>query len=387
LLLEAADNLTNKGWRAIPKLSIGYALLCFTHLPSTVIFSAIPLIYIAVFSARGRRFISVILGLIAAAIGVCLSAVYLLPLIQNQPYIRTDNFVSGRFSYVNNFFSSYSAVGFLLVIFPLIALYYGLPKIHKQQLFNAPVRFWVIMLGALSFMVLPLSRPLWDLLPPLQNLQFPFRFFTGMLPGAVFIAALWLPQNRIKFLYKILFPVILICVSITISKAVFTHEIAAGVKPVIGYNLTPFGKGYMQTKWLPSEDAVTKTDYMYSLPRLYQAMPYARLSEGKGSISLLTQTPRTIKLSADIDSANALAVIKQFYFPGWHITPETIKIEPNKEGLLSFQLPRGKHEIILHAAWKGEREGTIISLVALLLVAMIAMAAKGGRTNAISPTV
>ena len=54
-----------------------------------------------------------------------------------------------------------------------------------------------------AFMALPLSRPIWRVLPPLQETQFPWRWLILFSMGASLLAALALPlltevANRVK---------------------------------------------------------------------------------------------------------------------------------------------------------------------------------------------
>jgi hypothetical protein len=371
-LLEASHELLQKSWVAVPKLALAFAALFLTHLPSVVIFSAVPCLYIVVFAAPRQRLSCLGLVMLSVTLAAGLTAIYWMPLVQNHAFIRLQSFTSGRFFYANNFSNIYAFVGFLLVIVPLAFLGYFLCRENGACVLDKPVRFWLTILTGYVFMVLPLSRPLWALLPPLQNLQFPFRFYTGMVPGAVYVATRWLSHLKEKSLYKILFVPVLLCVSVVSSQRLFTHTEDPAVTPVLTYNLTPFIAGQMQTIWAQHEN-YPREDFMYELPGKYSSMPVAELSQGEGSVTGNIQSPRRINLHADITSAKASIAIRQFYFPGWQVVPESIKIEPDKEGLLSFVLTHGKHDITLQATWKGEREGLLISVLSLLLIVVIAV--------------
>jgi hypothetical protein len=370
-LLEAAHEMTQKDWHAIPKLSIAYALLCLTHLPSLIVFGAVPCLYVIVFTPRERRISAAILAVLAGVLGTGLAAVYLLPLIQNRPYLTSDHFITGKFFYANNFLDMQSFEGLFLVIVPLIILCSELPsKIRRQQIAK-PVLFWVVVLAVYVFMVLPLSKPLWNILPPLQNLQFPFRFFTGMLPGVVFIAACWLPHVKSQSFYKMLFLATMVWCVVVSSAMVFTREISPAVAPILASDFTPLAAS-VQTHWMADEGV----DEPMHMPKQYLAMKPAEFAEGKGRVSITSRGPRIIMLHAEVDSPEAIITLRHFYFPGWLAEPEGLKVEPHK-GLLSLRLPHGSHDVTLRVPWfAGEREGTIVSLCTILLLGGLIVAAR-----------
>lgn len=90
---------------ALVGFAITYALLIMTHLPTTLIFSIIPIGYAAVLSADAKL---QNIGKIAASmiLGAGLSAIYLYPAMTMQKYVFLDQMTVGYFSYKNWLFFS-----------------------------------------------------------------------------------------------------------------------------------------------------------------------------------------------------------------------------------------------------------------------------------------
>lgn len=359
LLMDVAYDVAKKGWQSLPKLSLAYALLCTTHLPTMLMFAAVPCLYVMVFAPRGKRLFLGMLSGCFALLGISLAAVYLLPALLNKNYIATEHFLDANLVYANDFLDTYSQLGIVSVVLPLLVLYFELSKQARKTLMSSNIRFWIAVVAVFLFMAMPLSKPIWDAIPALQHLQFPFRFFLVMLPGAVFIAVHFLPYARSRTLYKGLFAVGLACAAIYSSEiAFFARETPVAV--ILKHNL--LARPEYQTRWMEKENI----DFRTHVPERFLAMKSATLTEGKGSASIIEQGSRSILLHTDITSPEATVVLQRFYFPGWEANPRSIAVS-QRDALLSITAPKGSRTISLTLAWfAGEREGMIISIGAFI---------------------
>jgi hypothetical protein len=343
----------------LPRLSLAYALLCSTHLPSIVMFACVPCLYVLVFSPKGKRIFYAGLACFFALLGIGLVAVCLLPAFLNKNYIAAEHFLDGNLVYANDFLDTYSQLGIVAVVLPLIVLYMELPKNMRKELITPNVKFWIAIESAFFFMVMPLSKPIWDAIPALQHLQFPFRFLLAMQLGAVFIAIQWLPYTRSKYVYKGLFVAGLVCA------AIYSSEIAFFAKPspvavILKNNL--LARPEYQTRWMEKEDI----DFRTNVPKRFLDMKSANIIEGKGTASIVEQGSRTIMLHSDITSREARVNVQRFYFPGWQTEGNSIAVS-HDDALISVRLPKGSHDITLVLPWfAGEREGMIISIGAFI---------------------
>jgi len=369
LLLEAAHDMTQKNWRAIPKLSVAYALLALTHLPTTTVFAAIPCLYVSAFAPRGKHVSYLFLSGFAAALGACLAALYLLPAVENKPFVTSIHFLDDQLVYSHNFYHLRAIGGLFCIPLPLLGLYTELPKAMRRH-FPSPVRFWIIISFAIFFMITPLSRPIWDHVTFLHYLQFPFRFYNAMVPGAVFIAISWLPhvkKNRNFFLWFT--GVCLIYMAAYCEEAYFLNN-NTHAESILKHN-TVVAPEY-HTHWM--EDAGINSQW--GLPEHYMAMAPVTFMQGSGQAEIVAQTPRSITLHADISSPKTTLVLRRFYFPGWQTENSSVTIH-EAQGLLAVDAPSGSYDITLALPWfAGEKMGISISLAALFLWIALMLAAR-----------
>src|SRR5712664_228152 len=77
-----------------------------THLPTTLIFSPIPVAFILLFAPPGERWNLVMKTLLGMSLGFGLSAAFLLPALGLQKYVSMEVMQEGHFFYRNHFFGS-----------------------------------------------------------------------------------------------------------------------------------------------------------------------------------------------------------------------------------------------------------------------------------------
>lgn len=356
LLLIAAHRVAAMAWRGVPLLAALYALLALTHVPSTIVFGGVPVLYAAFLAAPGNRRRAFVLASLAALLGAALAMFYLLPAKLNQPFIMSGYFLGGNGDYTLNFWKVRNLVAVMFVALPLIGFFTELPRGTKRRLTDATVRFWLWIIALFAFMTSYLSYPLWKLLPILAYLQFPWRMMVGAMPAAVYICARWLPHVRSRTFF-LWFSGLVLGINGYVSVQSLFFESSRPLGDSLNYSLV-VSREY-QTTWMAEQDIWTYT----AIPDALHEMPQALLAEGRGKLAITAWEPRRIALSADIASKEARVDLRRFYFPGWQ--SGEYAAGPHK-ALLSLTLPKGKHEVALTLPWfNGEREGMLISLSAL----------------------
>lgn len=343
LVLTAIDRMRQSAWRGVPVLALAIALLVLAHAPSLMAFAAVPPAYAFAMANRGQRRRQLVLTGISGLLAALLCSVYLLPMLLNRPFIRSEIYTQGRLGYAANFFFPNTLFGLCLIILPLLALYLE----QRANPWNKPLVFWSAMLAFMLFMVSPFSRFIWDIITPLQYLQFPLRFYNPMLPGAVFIAASWLPTAKSRHVYACLFATMLAYASLTGWQTWFADT--KPVRPFLGIGAT---REY-QTRWMSD----TRTD-----SPVPPDFGHAKITQGRGQLRVDRWTARKITLHADIGKGGGRVTLHRFYFPGWSAG------EPDG-ALLSVPLKEGAQEAELTFEPSGEVMGTRISLAALCLLA------------------
>lgn len=370
LLLEAAHDITLDARRGLLKMSIGYGLLFLTHLPSALAFAPIPIAY-AGLMADDRRLLRVLAALGASAWGAAMAALYLLPAAANKIYIHSDEFISGKFAFYYNFYHIQAAFGLLLVLLPLAGLFIELPRPLRKQPFTPLMKFHIFIIVVLTYMMLPISEPLWRLLPPLAYLQFPYRFFNAMLPSVVLIIVIWLPHMKSRGFYFRASLCMLVLAAAMVYDGMFQDN-----KNTPVYNReTLFARQAITIHDIQASQRIIQPEYQtlwmdeagVNAMRLGDliSLPQASLVQGKGSVSVSEWSPRRIVLQADVASREAHLVLRRFYFPGWEAG--TFVAEPYR-ALLSARISHGRHDVQFTLPYfDGERLGLRISIAAGIL--------------------
>src|ERR1043165_1937043 len=188
--------------RDIAGLAITYALLLFTHLPLAVIGSMALLVYTLVRLESPGKLLKLAKLSFGVVLGVSLSAIYWVTMIAEKDWIAADKLEPNSLpGYSNNFVLSALSPDNLTVwwvnILTLMTLLLCAPAVvFLFRNSSAPLRIVqpVIIVTAFAlFMSLPLSWPIWRVLRPLQDTQFPWRWLAIFSMGASVVGAAALP--------------------------------------------------------------------------------------------------------------------------------------------------------------------------------------------------
>lgn len=390
--------MSNHIWAAI-----FIALLMLTHpLVFLPFFGLYSLWHFALlFLNRKASFIRNLFGfLLHSSLGFALSAFFWLPSIAEKHLTLTDQFLTkGLASYkihfvcVSQLWNSpwgfggstpgcFDGISFMLgkiYIFTILAALFLITVIIVQKKGVQkiyPVIISMLLLLISLFMTTSYSKFLWDLIPQLWYLQFPWRFFEfTTLFSAILAGFLIFKIRNIKF--KISLATILILTILTFQSKYFVPQ---------SYDRSATDKSLtteQQIKWV-----VSSTSFEY-MPK---GMP-TRISEnggnmlditidqvGKtgyeiksGTIKNLTEKyyPHKVSLSAE-SPGGAVLQFPITNFPGWtaSLDQKNISIDDNNRlKLITVNFPKGKHLLELNFTNTPVRNiGNMISLVAVLLL-------------------
>lgn len=375
---------------AIAGFAISYGLLCMTHLPTTLIFSPVPISYVVLMSKRCQKAkVLVRLGL-ALFLGVGLSAIYLVPALTTQKYVLLEEIASRPFFYyANNFLWDKrvippALIEFVVYLGVLVGLMAGISVcafIGSYKTLSKSGRwesiYWFTIAGVSSLMILPLSKPIWQLFPILQIIQFPWRFnvvltvaTTALITLGVYvfhkITQGW-QKNVLVFGMLLLTSTILTSVGMMDTHV---HRLTFNSDSVI--RMSQDASEY-RPKWVAAE--IFDRSLVYELGK---NLPNAKVTTGEGSVSIKQWQPRKIVLQTNAKT-DVTVTLKQFYYPGWtaRLTSKLkqLPVEPSpREGLLRVKVPQGQYTIrvTLDAGWQ-ERLGQVMSAVCALIVVLLAL--------------
>ncbi len=327
--------------RDIAGLAACYALLVFTHLPLTVIGSLALLVYALIRMRPQRRVRTLLQFAGAAALGLAASAIFWVTMIAElrligMNVVHHEAGVDYRHNFVLSTLSPDNLNVWWMNIILLMTLLLSAPVVLllRRDAVNERRRLRPVALFTLFtvFMTVPVSRPIWNLLKPLQETQFPWRWLSLVSMGIAVVTAGALPllfqsdktTDRIKRL--------LIAGAMTIA-VVFSlsHVIReAQYLPARAFENT-----------LAEVRGSASISYWLPLGASPTAKPMAvAVDANDRAVTVQTWTPESRRFSVAAGNATE-ARVRTFYYPHWTARSghQRLNIRPDKEGVLLVSLP------------------------------------------------
>lgn len=403
LILWGLDHLAKRPSlrRMIPP-ALAYAGLTVTHNLSAFIFSLCALLPYVVFCVLRLKFqvprfklhklllvVSSFIG--ALLIGVLLAAWYWLPTLAETGDVQMTAQTSGYFYYGQHFRAAdlvqpkfifdyyaitperptaFAAMGLMQTILALAGGIAVVLTSIRLRSAGRDLRFEVsylifVLAGLLltTWLVTPLSRPLWDILSPLQLIQFPWRilsaqaFFTALLTGAIpsLFPPRWGEGKGKKRWHWIIAAIVALLLAIA-GLAGLRPEylpIAADEVTVERLQLYELFTGNIGTtiryEWLPRW-AVPRP---FTGPALFDPdRPPRAIPLGGELVSTveITHEPTRRVWTVETGASGAELAFPLYYWPGWRATVDgtPVKVQPAaNSGYLSLTVPPGKHTVTM----------------------------------------
>lgn len=412
--------------RYIVLTGMAYAGLILTHLPSAVLIIPFMAIYVGVFVTR-RSFVQQFLSLAAVgAIGVALSAVYIIPALFMRDYLQPDIWLNqagthympeysllfsgttpkfGMLVYADIAIATVAAlsvVGAMVVVNRLSgAAYLPVKDEHRRMLIAALISF------ALSWLLMNVvSREIWINFAILRQVQFPWRLGLGVDFWAASAIAVGLSNiTRVTAASKhrwtqILRPMIYLAVMLIPITVVAAHMVKYRGSLTEG----AWAGAMPEVFWVPDEYhsiwAVESTAFKeaasYSEFRTHIAtlpkIAVERAVTPDEQMMMDRVGPSAFTITASL-TAPAQITARQAFFPTWKLsdvaTGVEIPIEPSKAtGLISAALPVGQNQFRLSVEpSRSERVGGAVSAITtfmclLILIAPLMRSWRLGPTHA-----
>ncbi len=299
-------------------------------------------------------------------------------------------------------------LGFAIIILSLIAVPFLHPRINRKAVFI----FLVLTLLSMAFTT-ALSEPLWRRLTILQKLQFPYRFLqipafcvpalAGLLAGPMCILDSRWPRRILPFLV-VLVPIasIHMCRPVrflelteqditveTVSRIRNTHATGEFIprtalgkfpppKPFDGKLEKIPKEGYSREE--TEKRLVMMIDRQVRPDRWEQdSVPVGAIDVRPASLDVLDGQIRITRTAGPphgrsytiVAQKDSVLRYNQFHFDGWKLSidgkPGGIAAD-QATGLITFGIPSGKHDILLH--YDNLPSSHVLSIVALITVAL-----------------
>ncbi|MBI3240954.1 MAG: hypothetical protein HYZ49_01510 [Chloroflexi bacterium] len=378
--------------------SLSFAALMFTHNTSSL--AALPLVtgYVALMAFLHRDWRKLFQGGLIVVIGLALSARFWLPALAEINLVQTDRLlVPPIFTYYTNYLSlrelfappaaidpllinpspakALGLVAIVLALVGLVAVVWQAARNRQQRTALSFVVWTLLCLAVYIFLTLPLSQPIWDHVPLVPFIQFPWRFLG---PAALCAALLaggggrWLTRHQWTAAAAIALIAALGHLSWWYPRYCEPFkEISLGSTLQYEYDTFTIGttaKGEYLPRTvtlLPDDDSIAEALMRGEQPQYLTGLPAA------STLTLLDPDPLNYEATVTVARLTQVT-FNQFYFPGWRATldgQQTDIILTPGTGLITVLIPAGTHTLRFHFGTTPVRAaGDTISIIAIVAV-------------------
>lgn len=331
--------------------SVFYGLLILSHNAVGLIFSPVILVYSIIItkkrSEQSNFSKNLVFGLSPIILGLMLSAFFWMPSLAESRYTNREVFIGNMFRDhfpsiqqliyspwrfgpdVNRSGGLSPQIGIINLIFAIGSIGLFFTKFKKKKM----VLFWAAVIALTIFLTLNTSNFIWQNLPLMKFLQFPWRVvgltsFTSVVLTVYFLG---------KFFGKkliLIFSVIVIFYSLYFLK----------IQPIDSKS-DSFYLLYKGT-----------TDYHGAVSSIWTAGDFSTLArapyeiiQGKGKMNPINRKSNIHEFKVNA-STDLKIVDNTVYFPGWRVVVDEMKTpiqfqDPNYRGLITFDVPEGAHNV------------------------------------------
>lgn len=388
LIFLTSLNLSKKqSLKNIILLSLSLAGLFLTHNVMMVIFLPFFMAWVLFLICKQKNLKLFYHFSFAIFLGFTLSASYLLPAFFERQFIQSQYLTLGHFNFrahfvaVGQFFSTFWGYGSSLwgdkdglsfqiglvnwVIIVLSGTLAFLNKARKETVFLFVFLFASFLMSL--FMQHNKSAFIWEAIPILAFIQFPWRF----LGISIFLVSIL--GGLLVFLSKgrLYIPISIIFISVILNFNYFKPN------QYVSYD---FFDKFLKEESMQKGVDLTK-DYLPIWVKVLteEEIKTPLVDEGEVIIEGFERRSSSAYFNASVKT-DSLITIPITYFPGWQIKVNDTRLEqnePNEFGLINFNLSKGEYNVLAEFKDTFIRSiGNVISLISLFVIALILLKDK-----------
>jgi hypothetical protein len=360
--------------RSLLLAAFGLAGFILTHNLFAFLFAPLLAGWVLLDSYLARDWRVVKRGVIAGLLGLGLCAFFWLPGLVERNWVQTERLLgTWVFDYRYNFLDLRQLLALPRAADPalindwppkalgLLPILIALLPLARWRRLDHPTRWRVALLMTctviFAFLTLPASRPLWDNLPLLSYIQFPWRFLG---PAAFCVALLaGISASNTGRAASITPSLVILSLLILGNLGWFYPRHCAppddiSINGMIAWErasdtLGTTAKGEYMPAWVHRMPQDTALDAAYAAGETIVRLPPESLPAGTqlvhadyGPVSAIIELETPIPFQA-----RYLA----FYYPGWRVTIDggPVPVTPaDPDGVIAFDVPAGRHTIHVH---------------------------------------
>lgn len=400
LVMLGAERIARGERRGVATFALAEAGLIATHLPAALLFAPVPFIVLALEALAGRDSapsdperhftprpaLALTFARLAAGalLGAALSAAYLLPALASRRHVLLAESQDAARYFANNFLFDFGRtqpygdyLGRLALVTALTAGFVAAAFVVARRDRDLRARrestSWLAIACGATLMMLPVARPLWNALPPLQAIQFPWRFHTVVCVAGAALAARAVCAfaresrvARVAAVSAVSLAAVFATLALAAERAALQTAAKTDIRLLAASTEIGFEGRQFRPRWASLAPFTTRP-----LAELMERAGTAELARGEGSLVIARHGSRRMKLTVDLATLSTI-VIQHFYYPGWiaRTAPGGLSLPatPSPDGLISLDVPRGRYEIALRLeASASEKTGAIASAAAAIV--------------------
>ncbi|MFQ5577884.1 MAG: 6-pyruvoyl-tetrahydropterin synthase-related protein [Anaerolineae bacterium] len=396
LILWAFTELAARpSWRRLSLAGASYGLLALTHHTTFFTFTPFLALYILALAAGRagwdlRRWLTLATANLGAGLlGLMLAAVYLLPAILEQSFIKVEQWTAGsytfeqHFVYLSQLLSPFWGYGYAgpgpndgmpfqvgMVVYGLLAVgLVGLAAFGRPESHRGAMVIFLAATGISLWLMSPPAAGVWRALPVAALVQFPWRLLIITTLSAAVVAgsaAHLLGLNR-ESLGLVLLAVALGSFNYAQPEYTPIPEWAATSLAVINWDAASPADRVGMVTYTQQQPATGPMEAQY---RAGEPLQVAGVIAGEAVV-------RTVRHggASDVVRVTGGPATVQFYtydYPGWQVRLNGAPI-PHRpappSGLITVEVPAGEHQLSLRMGTTPPRlAGGALSLLALAVV-------------------
>ncbi len=382
-------------WKYVPILAFFIGMAALSHNPTLMVFAPGSMLWALFWLLRTKKFTVLPKLLVGGFWALGLAAFFTLPVLLEGKFVHLETLVGGYFNYLAHFISlnqlfisrrwgygpsefgpnddASFQIGHLHWIASIVALVVAW-RLRKTALaVSLTIIFFFLWSLVYTFLLHERSTPVWQIVKPLEFLQFPWRFLTLIILGVSFLTgSLVLLTRRAG---KLLVTILLIVGVIILNRNYFHWE-----------HYWPWVND--QHKFSGELWQLQITAGIFDYLPVWAPMPPkdppkgdAEFTEGQGNYKTLKKISNFQEFSVST-AGSAVFQMNTFYFPGWRIFVDGKKtnIDPKQDpelGRMRVAVEPGEHKVIARFTNTPVRTvGNLTSLVSWLFLLLVVFRPK-----------
>ncbi|MCJ7737237.1 MAG: hypothetical protein MUQ10_07990, partial [Anaerolineae bacterium] len=377
LLLLAMKKSVTAGTTWIPLLSIAFTATFLSH-PGIAFQSMVVIGLWLVWLGSGHRWPDLWRPVAGLAIGVLLTAFFWLPTLAELQYIWGQSAISIFVSYRDSFLRLGEMLQFprlpadpallnppVVRSLPLVALGLSLVLLSTRwwrlrHETRCRAAFWLVVVVICTLLIMPVTAPIWYVLPLLKLTLFPWRLLgpaslaAALLLGAVF-SEVTLQSRTLVLVAGVTLALLLGGVPWLfppredVPQSPVVADLVAFEQPPLLIGTTTYGE--FLPRWVTELPASTDLQI-----QLAAGVNPDRLLVDEGTKVLWISGSALHSVYEITADERFTGTYQQFYFPGWRVWLDGVPVEirpSDPAGLIEFDGPAGEHhlEIKFASTW------------------------------------